>query len=620
MRISRVALIFLFSLMASTPSLADQIRVQRVRGEVTHLSAGALTPRVLTLEDRFSNGVTVQTGGDGVVVLRLPNKTELILGRHSKLIIYQAAATAPNDFYLEKGFLRVNANETDGEKAHFLSTKEGVMRFSQAHFHLALPKDDRHLLLVYEGNLGFAKIDHDLLKRVSEEATRQFAQRQVERRNSGEVEVRDVLPAGMKRLFQLRTLTHEKRRVDLKSGQFSMLLPHWSKPTLPVFISPVQFNQLFQNTELVRPNLDPKERRQLSLNQSVQPVVPYGPASTKPEGILNVAKQELAFKSGGVLDFLTGHYIAPELDSSFDQNNQIYLPRAIGTIDEETGFYLSPEGLVLEIERGFVIREQNMPETRRQVLATQARRLNESLNLSLYKSGLKLVAQAGERQYSQREFFTKSQWQFRVLPFSQSFKQGDKFESDLGMNYQLSHFYHTSKSWQFYHQVQFKKLSFKQTLDAQILDTQKDTLFGLSVGLKKYLGPRFSALLEIGIDQNHFKEILPETAAFEQSLELVASTKIRALLDWQLIRSGRFRLENLSGLIYHFEKERGSLTTQSALGFYFELKAKYFLKPDMAIAVGPWLESMDQKVVAGQTEWHTERRSSGGLLELSYTY
>ena len=238
-----------------------------------------------------------------------------------------------------------------------------------------------------------AKVEEDPaaeVKRLKKLRRKQLAQRKVETSASGDVDYIESKPKFDLEGRMDQALTN-KEAVIVKQGQYSGTVNTIKRASLPVNISPVQLNALYNNTEM-----DEKLRRSevkekaLALNEktySLKPVDQEAPA----EGVYIEKTGEFAPRSGGVLDINSGLYVPPEKDATYNGALKVYVPTdASGRIDKDTGQYVAPKGLKLDPRAGFTATKSGKKD---QVLLAQAAVLNDATKPLLWSGGEKATTE-----------------------------------------------------------------------------------------------------------------------------------------------------------------------------------------------------------------------------------
>jgi hypothetical protein len=594
-----LALVLFFTALLPLELHALEIEVTRLSGRVTQQRSSDPAPRRLSLQDRVGELTIFETGDNGVLALRFPDGTALTLGRSTRLSIQAAGKGKTGLLTLHFGRLRV-ATKNPEKGILYLGTNEAVLSVKSGEFHLLrFDETQRTTVLAYEGEVTLGKNFEGQRLR---EAMRDFLSREqanvLERTRTGEIEFRrDVTPSDRRR-FRVEALLNQPEAVHVHPGEFSVMLAALDFPTTPQRISTAQFNALYNNRELQRPT--PEDTELLpSAELAVAPVVQWLPSQVQPEGEIHLARRILAPKAGGFLDLITGIYVSPEEDASYYEAFRIYVPRNIGGIDRNTGFYLPPEGHQLSYA-GFT--------------GNRASELNRSLSYSL---GGQVSELSRKTTLSLRELLTKNTLTVNLRPFTQTFKSTETYKSKLGMGYDFSLSHGSSNRWQFEHNLRLRNLEFKAP-DTVVNDYS--WLFGMSFGTRFFLVNRLSLLLDIGVEQDYFIESTEASNVITTKFARVNSTKLRALTEWQIIRSNNASLSSTFGAIYHFGRTNRELVTDSTAGFYADLLGHFWLGRRFSIQTGPWMMSHSQKVTDRGQEISTTRSSVGGLLGFNYLY
>ncbi|MDD0852436.1 FecR family protein [Halobacteriovorax sp. GB3] len=123
----------------------------------------------------------------------------------------------------------------------------------------------------------------------------------------------------------------------VKPGELSSSYPGEQLTTNAIKISNEQFNVLLKNTTLA------KESSPSTTDASES--IPHAPKLTEKEGVFEDNTDKIL--DGGYFDLNTGFYISPPNDSGV-------IPKEYGEIDQVTGEYIPPKGLILDPLKGFI--------------------------------------------------------------------------------------------------------------------------------------------------------------------------------------------------------------------------------------------------------------------------
>lgn len=212
---------------------------------------------------------------------------------------------------------------------------------------------------------------------------------------SGQV---DMTPhQGPLKLNNLNKVFDPQKTVSVTQGKFSGTIPGKSVVSLPVKISPVQFNGLKRNKDLnsnETPSADSKKETSTSestktyrspipskamaklfvnnnseLTSEVRSkfgaqkiseykqTISFSDIKVKvpPEGMNDPGHNMFAPPAGGLLDTKTGLYVPPPPGSHYDANTEVYVPsKDMGSVDYSTGDYIPPAGMELKADGNFV--------------------------------------------------------------------------------------------------------------------------------------------------------------------------------------------------------------------------------------------------------------------------
>ncbi len=366
---------FITNLVWATP---DPIaKVVKIRGTVTKLLPGAIEASVVNLGDELVEDTSLVTGSKSFVQLKFIDNSILSMGPVTKVVVNDMKPGKPGIITLLKGRIRTeveknHSSEKTSPDKFYIRTRTAAMGVRGTDFQTIYnPENHVTSLLTFKGSVAIAKIDeatHEIF-----EPSRSVVSRS---ESSNDPLISQVEGAPVDEENQLKKLFKKNHSVLVLAGQNSFTSNHMAKMSLPVKISPAQFNALFKNKELNEKNI-------LNLNSAkivsgIKPLTQTIDQEAPVEGFHNQGSDEFAPRAGGFLDLGTGLYIAPESSSSFDSKNNVYLSLNTGDVDSDTGEYFPPSQLYLEPQSGF--QAVNVESSRVEILAKR-----DDLNTSLSK-------------------------------------------------------------------------------------------------------------------------------------------------------------------------------------------------------------------------------------------
>jgi hypothetical protein len=303
--------------------------VEALRGEV-RVEPGN---RVVKVNDLLQVNETVSTSDKSFVKLLDSSGGKILVGPKSSIKLARDEVGKISSIDVIKGQIRATFNKkNNGNYKFFVKSKSASMGIRGTDFHYIYnPENNVSTVLTYEGNVEFSE-------------------------HLGE-----------------KSMTAEEfskaEKVKIPKGHISGVFYHNAKATLPIKISPMQFSLLETNTELIEGSgqkiTRPKESKasgnilspnnEGELSKKDQNIIPVPKKFIEDEYFEDKVKGNPVIKSGGYLDLKTGIYIHPSENSEYDEVNDIYYPAVeFGGIDEESGEYVAPPGLLLHPLKGFM--------------------------------------------------------------------------------------------------------------------------------------------------------------------------------------------------------------------------------------------------------------------------
>lgn len=323
----KIFLISFTNLFITTNIHAADFLIEALRGDVKNLVSNKplVTNEILKIND------LVATGDHSFVRIKEPNGGLISLGPNSKIKLNIDSDTSVSMITLMKGQVRsLFDKKSNPQYKYFIKTKSASMGIRGTDFHVIYNEENNvSTVLTYEGNVEFT-----------------------ENHNSED----------------LNTSSFNKtKKVSIPPGSISGVFYNEAQATPPIKISPLQFAILKKNTDLLEGNGQKIAYSQESLSQG-EKKSDLSNLSIKDSSIIPVPKKFLideyfddkvsgnpTIKSGGYIDLKTGIYIHPPEDSEYDAVNDVYhLPVEFGGIDETSGEYISPPGLILSPIKGFM--------------------------------------------------------------------------------------------------------------------------------------------------------------------------------------------------------------------------------------------------------------------------
>lgn len=353
-------IIYISFLLGTLNAYAFDYKIEALRGEVKLEKTGDL----LKVNDELRIDDVVNTSEKSFVKIIYANGGRISVGPNSSIKLVKAKAQKISTLALLRGQLRANFDKKDNKDYKFLiKTKSAALGVRGTDFHIIYnPDNNVSTVLTYEGKVEFAEnTSNDLM-----------SEKEFEK--------------------------HEK--INIPPGYISGVFYNAAKASPPIKISPLQFAILDSNQELKEGTgqkiIRPKESKSLEgendLSKKDSNLVPTPKNFLNDEYFEDQARGNITIKSGGYLDLKTGIYIHPPEDSEYDAQNDLYYPPVeFGGIDEESGEYVAPPGLILHPLKGFMFTTDVLQKGFHNVTSTLNSGITPVANI---------VTNVGEKTYS----------------------------------------------------------------------------------------------------------------------------------------------------------------------------------------------------------------------------
>jgi len=303
----------------------------------------------------INEGALIRTGSKSFVKFRFNNGAKVNVTPNSEIKIENHASYNITMVGLLKGSVRSlldNVKRKKKEELKFIiRTKTAAIGVRGTDFQaLYNESNEMTAVMAYSGVVTLGKFDNKLGNKLSRK--------------------------------DLDNLLSNKKAVYLSKGTLSGTFPNLNQVTQPAKVSPSQFDLLNKNEKGAEgkntskekvfhsplpPGVDPKKfmvksslgnkvRSQVgvsSYKNAIRKIKVRVPKNAKivnvpPEGVYNKKTGEFALPSGGYIDSKTALYVPPSQGSIFDPNTNTYSPlKTMGSIDTNTGSYISPQGYEL---------------------------------------------------------------------------------------------------------------------------------------------------------------------------------------------------------------------------------------------------------------------------------
>ena len=310
-------------LLVSINSYAFDYKVQALRGEAVLEKTG----EILKLNDELRHEDVITTSDKSFIKIIYANGGIIAVGPKSTIKLMKQAAQQVSSIGLLKGQLRATFDKRNSNNYKFLiKTRTAALGVRGTDFHVIYnPDNNVSTVLTYEGKVEFAE------------------------NNSGD-------------LMSQKEFENRKK-IQIPQGHISGVFYNAAKASAPIKISPLQFALLEANHDLKEGSgqkvVRPKESKSIEskddLSKKDDSIIPVPKNFLNDEYFEDKVKGNLTIKSGGYLDLKTGIYIYPPEESEYDAKNDLYYPPIeFGGVDEESGEYVAPPGLILHPLKGFM--------------------------------------------------------------------------------------------------------------------------------------------------------------------------------------------------------------------------------------------------------------------------
>ncbi|WP_372652023.1 FecR domain-containing protein [Halobacteriovorax sp.] len=474
--------------------------VSKLRGKASVLSPGDVNAHILKVNDKLSEDASIVTYKGSFVRVKFNDGSTASLGPNSKLIVTKMNTSGAGIITLLKGQLRskVSPEKTKKGKHKFLvRTKSAALGVRGTEFQTIYnPENNVTNLLTYEGEVAIKKGEHKILSGKSySERAKALSSDKLSR--SQKIRLKNKL------VDIVENSLETDNTVVVKAGQFSSSVGGVEDATLPVNISPVQLNTLYKNEDLVQ-NVKTSQSSVVTSSDSSKGLKVV-PQTAPKEGIYDKNNSKFAQKSGGFIDITTGLYIPPTPESEFSQKENVYLAKNVGGIDPVTGQYVAPEGLVLDAKRGFLVQNNVSPEKLKLNIA-QAKKMNEVIEKDVVIRDSKVIAPV--KYYSQLEIFSKNSIAIKLTSVSNTIDHSNSSTAnrvieDTGKGFSVMWNHSSGGKWQPISNFHYKSIRF-QGEELGVFSQGSSSLFGMDVGMKRYLTERLNFSTMIKLRQNYY--------------------------------------------------------------------------------------------------------------------
>lgn len=615
----------LFSnIVLATPYIA---KVVRVRGKATQLEPGAEVARKIKVGDKLRVDTSILTGNKSFVRVLFLDNSVLNVGPRSKVSVVETKEDGTSFIHLLKGTIRskIHKNKASSKHKFYVKTRSAAMGVRGTEFQVVYnPANNISSLVAYKGEVAMAKVEEDPaaeVKRLKKIRRKQLAQRSVETTASGEVEYIES-----KGNYDLegrmdQALTN-KETVNVKQGQYSGTVNSIKRASIPVKISPVQLNALYDNDEM-KEKVRRSEVKAKSLSLENQNFAIKAEAQEPPpEGFYEPKTGKFAPRSGGVLDINSGLYIPPEKDSVFNGKSKVFVPTdSSGRIDSETGQYVTPKGVKLDSVKGFIARGSKNKD--QQVLLAQVDNLNRATKVKFWAGDdLSKVEAPTFKHWSETEKLSKDIIEIETFGYTESFESTNetggtsrslKSESAKRLLIRWSH--NSESKWQPITSFGFKATEYSTTERGTLGQPTRDGVM-LGIGVRYNLSSRWNFLSELFMEQ----ELYMNSENSNLYLKRVSVPKLKLGFEGALFKTGRFSFDTHLYLVMAMPKESGSHELGMGLGYGLDLLPRWWLNRKWTLYTGFSLQNQSQSVSNTGFKADNSHAKAGVKLGVGYQF
>lgn len=334
----------------------EKVFVKYVRGTVTILAPGHLTASKVKKNDWLLEGSSIVTAEKSLIRLIFKDKSSMNIGPSSKIILNRLPKNKANVVNLLTGIIKANVQrqENIGEDGKpktkmLIKTRTAIMGVRGTKFQTTYNMVNNNTSLVtVEGNVAIAKL---------------------QKTESLPKSIKEFGKAHLETVEDLELLVNNSPSVvEVPAGRYSGVVDKVAHPTVPVKISPAQYNVLAKS---------------MGSKHKAEDIMQMTDTDPDPKGFEDLKKGKVAPKAGGILDFSTGIYVPPENSAKFDNKTGTYKARNIGKINIRTGDYVPPKGIRIDEKKGFVIDLKQSEQVVSKILEKKIANLNKSVEKSL---------------------------------------------------------------------------------------------------------------------------------------------------------------------------------------------------------------------------------------------
>lgn len=602
-------------------TLASQIpiaSVAKLRGSVTKLLPGALEASQVNIGDLILEDTSLVTGPKSFIQVKFIDNSLLNMGPESKIVVTSMKKDTPGIISLLKGRIRTEvqksneSNSSTGKNKFYIRTRSAAMGVRGTDFQTIYnPENNVTSLLTFKGQVAFTKIEEET-HLLFEEGTTKVIRDDL----TNAVTVSKVSGAPVNEHQELGKILNKNEVVLVPAGQNAFSSQSLSKSSQPVKISTVQFNALYRNNEFQEKNV--LNLKSALSDKGVKPIVDTAPQAASIDGFYNKKTGEFAPRAGGFIDLNTALYIAPDQDSKFDKNNNIYLALNSGDVDKDSGEYFPPPGLKLDPKEGFVI--LNKSDARVELFAKKEdlnNLLAQKIVIGIEEDKNKNLRLALEEKFIRNYLTLNLSAGSHLIELNKktnraNFEVEDSSSQKLEVQFQSS----SKKRFTTLSGFSLAKVDFKKSVQqTDIQDSQ--TLWSLYVGGKYAWSTNLDFFLKLGLDQKHFAEsssVLPDSFIFKK----VVMTKLSMGVDYEFFNYEKWSLLGQLSVSMMPRKKYNSLIVNKGAAYGLNFGPQYQFDKKRSLSLTGFLKNESSEVTSSLAYNEQTRGESG--LELKYIF
>lgn len=331
MKFNKLILLLIALMAISFQAYSEVATVIIAKGKVTKLGPNQKNASVVKKGDRLVEDTSLLTSKKSFVRIRFADKSTINLGPESKIVIKKMPKKKANMVNLLTGMIKAEVKKQSKKKSKtkmLVKTRTAVMGVRGTKFQSTFnPINKNTSLVTVEGEVAMVKSEA-IKKAVKSESV-----------SKTPVEIIDDVDIVENALEKTDNI------VEVKAGRYAGVIEKVDRPTEPVRIAPEQYNALAKS-------MNSKKKAQ----EVMKPI-------TEKEVLEEQTKKVSATapKAGGIVDFNTGLYIAPDKSAKFDKETATFkISKDVGKVDTTTGEYIPPKGIKIDPKKGFVIDQKEI--------------------------------------------------------------------------------------------------------------------------------------------------------------------------------------------------------------------------------------------------------------------